>query len=32
MDPFVYHELTEIAALLEEILKTLQRIEGGEQE
>lgn len=26
MDPFIYHELTEIAALLDEILKVLKEL------
>lgn len=26
MDPFIYHELTEIAALLDEILKVLKEM------
>lgn len=26
MNPFIYHELTEIAALLEEILKVLKEL------
>lgn len=26
MNPFIYHELTELAALLEEILKVLKEI------
>lgn len=31
MDPFIYHELTEIAAILEEILKVLRELKEVNQ-